>query len=109
MATPQEADLALAKRCVRDRVSVLRHLHHPAKGLQVGLEHMGFTTGPVSQDQLAEADAVRWTMIGQLSDCETFAGDEQVCALLNANGSSYPTAHMYLTDILAPTGMVYFT
>jgi hypothetical protein len=107
-ATQADQDRRLGNRCVRDRVSALRHLHHKARGLQVGLEHMGITSGPVTQEQIEFADAIREKMFEQLADCETFIGDAQICQILNASADSYPTAHVYLTDVLAPTGLVYF-
>lgn len=107
-ATRAQADLALGKRTVRDRTSALACLHHQSKGLQVGLEHMGIHQGPVTDEQIRMADDIRWKMIEQLSHCETFIADQDVCHLLNTAGTAYPAAHMFLTDILAPTGMVYF-
>ncbi|MFG1857561.1 hypothetical protein ACGFJT_37405 [Actinomadura geliboluensis] len=101
-------DRQLGKLAVRDRVSALSHLHDLHGGVRIGLELMGISHGPVPQEQVEIADAIRHRMIGDLSDCETFLGDAEMCQLLNAAAPSYPSTRMFLTDIPAPTGLAWF-
>lgn len=99
----------VAKAATNSRLEILSYLHDQKTGLVVALELMALQPNEVSRAHMQQADIIRHELISMLAESEMFIGTPEICTILNGASASYPTAEVFLTDILVPSGMLYFT
>lgn len=105
-AAKEYADAREAQRC---RLSVLANLDNEGRGNKMVYGLMGLHPDETNEDQQRFADRTRQQIILALAESETMVATEEVCRILDQTHGGYPTAQMFMSDIPAPAGLVYFS
>lgn len=103
------ADNEAAEAAVSCRLSIIKHLDRPDFGRDMGLAIIGM--GPeddLTQDDLENGDKNRHIMLSMVVEADTWIAEDDVCDLVNSAAPEYPGSTIIASDILSPTGMVYF-
>ncbi|WP_188187513.1 hypothetical protein [Nonomuraea sp. SYSU D8015] len=105
---------AAVEEAVKSRLSLIRYFGDDKAGLRMMLSVMlltdmtGRPLGPISPAQLRTANGLRLLNRDELVSGPTFVAPKDVCQLIEQTWESYPSKTAYATDILAPTGFLYF-
>lgn len=104
-------DLETAEKAVADRLSLLWHFGIEDHGVTMILELMAVIPGPedLTPELLDSAERLWSDTYLKLSLTELLIAPPDICGLLNIAGPIYPAKELFLSDVLVPYGMVWFT
>jgi hypothetical protein len=105
---------AAVEEGVRSRLSLIRHLSERGWGTMLLLDVMGLADSRIgvvshlTEAQLQVASSLREIWTEELVRSPVLVAPEDVCETLAEVWEAYPSATAYATDVLVPSGMIFF-